>query len=76
MDYNEETGKSEKYGTSPVPTDQAHWKFLDQPERSKREDSISLQLPEGKGKEAFTKIWDELEEMRCSEHYGNIVRDK
>lgn len=33
MYYNEKLGKWVKFGTSPVPVEQAHWVFIDQPER-------------------------------------------
>lgn len=45
-----------------------------QPERSKREDSFE-EFCEWGSKGKFGLII-EKEEMRCSEHYGNIVRDK
>jgi len=63
-----------------------------QPERSKREDSLLRELLESCPAKLDTSenaepplVWDKdlnfignrvLEEMRCSEHDGNIVRDK
>ena len=63
-----------------------------QPERSKREDSLLRELLESSSGKLDTSehaepplVWDKdlnfighkvLEEMRCSELYGNIERDK
>jgi hypothetical protein len=86
MWYDEETCEWKKHGTSPIKN--AYFKLIpdDQPERSKREDTIyttDLVVAMASMRKAMPNFNYVVKEdgslekvMRCSEHGGNAVRDK